>query len=604
MKYLVLSIVLALLGGNIQAQCWDVNGIGDFEQANLSDDFFSGDQGNGTISLTSSEKNSGNQSLKVDVTTQGTWQVRIANHSSCDFNITPKESFTVSFYLKGEIGDIVNVSIVDDITVDQEVDVSITSTNWTLYHVSFQATSTSTEGLLKFAFVDIGTYYLDDVSINTYDCNETINGSASFDDCGICSGGTTGRTVINSCTYQTIDPTNSNFVFEGVLESDITTSKATFYRMQKAYVSTSVSGYYNQQKAAASSGICILFKTSSPIVKAYFYENLTLGSDVYWHTFDIYKNGKYHSSEQGFDIELSNPEGLSTEWKITLPTYSTIEFLKLEIIDSFTLETVTNTNKPVYIAIGNSITQGTGISAHSTKLGYPFIVADSLGYELYNWAIGGSKVYDGILSNLSTSISPSLVTILWGYNDLHYSTDDSYFQNNTFPQYEKILETFAQNYPDACIMAVLPTITTNPTNGTIRTIDSLQAGQLEIIKLLQSTYSNISYMYGSDYTDISGLNDAVHLNEYGNSTLANGIINELPCGAPTRISESTINSLSIHPNPTSNIIRWKTIENFQLLDVNGKLLLEGKGNSINISTLANGVYFLQINNASSKVIKK
>ena len=147
----------------------------------------------------------------------------------------------------------------------------------------------------------------------------------------------------------------------------------------------------------------------------------------------------------------------------------------------------------MYIAIGNSITHGMGINSYSTRLTYPYILADSLGYELYNWGIGGSKIYDGVLSNFSTGLEPDLVSILWGYNDVHYSGSDAYLANNSFPQYETILTTLLNDYPNACVLAILPTYTTNPTNTTARTIDSLKNGQLEIIQQLQESYSNLYY---------------------------------------------------------------------------------------------------------------
>ena len=42
--------------------------------------------------------------------------------------------------------------------------------------------------------------------------------------------------------------------------------------------------------------IAIRFKTSSPKIKMYFQENLTLGDDVYWHTFDVFKDGVFQFS--------------------------------------------------------------------------------------------------------------------------------------------------------------------------------------------------------------------------------------------------------------------------------------------------------------------
>ena len=603
------SILMFLFSFQGFSQCFNSGEIGDFESGNLTTDFFTGDQGNGSLSVTTDEQKKGTQSLKVDVTAAGSWQVRLYNNTACNFNKSINESFTVSFYLKGDVGNIVTVSIMDNTTDDQKENVEIISADWKLYLVHFQSKTTSTQGRLKLIFTDVGTYYVDDLNLNKYDCNSTLNGSASIDDCGICSSGNTGISPINSCTYINIDPTNPNLIYEGVLESDISTNKATFYRMKKSYVSTSVSGYYDQKRAAASSGICIRFKTSSPVIKAHFQENLILGSAVFWHTFDVFKNGEYYGKFQDLDFEISNPTGELAFWKITLPTFSTIDFINLELLTGYPVEPIADLNKPVYIAIGNSITHGQGISINSTASSYPFLVADSLNYELYNWAIGGSKVYDGILDNLNTDISPDLVTILWGYNDVHYSAGDNFFQTSTFVKYETILKTFARDYPNACIMAILPTTTTNPINTSVRTIDSLKSGQLQIIQNLQKTYSNISFMHGTDYTDISSLNDAVHLNQNGNQRLANGILTELPCATITNTSNFINEHIYLYPNPTSGEIniqlnnesRMKLIT---LTNVHGQLIFQKKlkGQQQFRSKIEQpfGIYFLTITEESDK----
>lgn len=606
MRILTFFIFIVFSPALSSSQCFNTGGIGGFEQTTLNPDFIALNQGNGTLELSTAEKHSGNQSLKAVVTTAGPWQVRLYNDNTCNFNKTVKGSYTVSFFLKGEIGDVVNVSIMDNTVVDQTENVTITSTDWTLYKVYFQSTSASTQGKIKLIFTDIGTYYLDELTVNTFDCNNQLSGTASFDDCGICSGGNTGLTPINSCTFQNIDPTDSKLVYDGVLESDISTSKATFYRMKKSYVTSGVPIYYDQENAAASSGIAIRFKTSSPKIKMHFQENLTLGDDVFWHTFDVFKDGNFQFSTNDFDFELSNSSGQSAEWKITLPTFSVIEFLNLELLTGFSLETVQNTNKPAYIAIGNSITHGRGINSNSTRFTYPWLIADSLGYELYNWGIGGSKVYDGILDNFSTGIQPNLVTILWGYNDVHIQGFPDHFQTSTFPKYETLVETIAKDYPNACVMLILPTYSTNPINTTYQTIDSLQSGQINIIKKLQAKYNNINYLFGTNYTDANGLNDVVHLNESGNNSLAMGVISKLPCSIVTSEDQSYIRSKYtslLFPNPTKNWLFWKNQNTYSLYDISGKLLANGEGKKVNLQGFKNGFYILQIGGENFKVLK-
>lgn len=67
--------------------------------------------------------------------------------------------------------------------------------------------------------------------------------------------------------------------------------------------------------------------------------------------------------------------------------------------------------------------------------------------------------------------------------------------------------------------------------------------------------------------------------------------------------------ISIYPNPAHDtlFIHTEDVEqNFQLLDINGKTVLEGKrlDKQLNISHLSNGVYFLNIGEKTFKVVKE
>lgn len=600
-----LSLITLILSANFFAfsQCFESGGIGDFEGENALNKFVNKTEGKGTLEVTSEDKYTGNKSLKASVSVAGVWQVRVFNTGTCYFDITSGESYTVSFYAKGEIGDAINVSIMNNTTVDQNEDVVIHSTNWQLYTATFKAGLNSSTGRIKLIFKDKGIYYVDDIQLNGLDCNGDSAGSASLDNCGICSGGNTGITPVNDCSFQSIPSTNSNLIFEGVNDVDISESKATLYRFKKEYALEEVSGYYLQKRAGATSGVKLRFKTNSPKIKVYFQENTSISDNVFWHTFDIFKNGRYQFDSQGWEIEIENPSQEVAEWSVTLPTFSNAEFLKLEIINGYSLSPI-DKNKPVYVAIGNSITHGMGINNYSTRLTYPYILADSLGYELYNWGIGGSKIYDGILSNFSTGLEPDLVSILWGYNDVHYSGSDSYLANNSFPQYETILTTLLNDYPNACVLAILPTYTTNPTNTTARNIDSLKNGQLEIIQQLQESYSKLYYLNGNDYTDVSGLNDDVHLNQSGNQSLAYGIINDFTCGTPTSVKPRKILKTTIWPNPTGGLIQWHKKKPFKVMDIHGKLLFSGRDSKIDLSTESTGIYFLQLEYENQIIMKK
>lgn len=328
--------------------------------------------------------------------------------------------------------------------------------------------------------------------------------------------------------------TDPNICVEGIVESEITGSnELRTFRFLKDYATTSVSGYYSSVRAASSAGVVIKIKTSSPTVDISFSEDLTWADDVFWHRISVYKDDVFQYNTNDFDLNLTNSGGSSVEWKFVLPVYTQMNLKSIQLASGYSLDPISDCNtKPVYIAIGNSITMGVGTTQNDSRFSYSRLVADSEDYELYNWGIGGSKVYDEIIENLNSGVNPSLITVLWGYNDTHYSGSDSYFTDQTFPRYEALLDTLCRRFPAAKVMAILPTFTTNPTNTAVRNIPNLSAGQLSIIQNLQATYSNLCYIDGQNYTDASGLNDDVHLNDNGNASLAAGIIANLnSCGS-------------------------------------------------------------------------
>ena len=78
------------------------------------------------------------------------------------------------------------------------------------------------------------------------------------------------------------------------------------------------------------------------------------------------------------------------------------------------------------------------------------------------------------------------------------------------------------------------------------------------------------------------------------------------------LENSSVNELSLFPNPTDGIISIRSDKNYQLeiYSAEGKIILKDNGNQIDISALQNGTYFLKItqentnHSASFKILKK
>jgi len=80
-------------------------------------------------------------------------------------------------------------------------------------------------------------------------------------------------------------------------------------------------------------------------------------------------------------------------------------------------------------------------------------------------------------------------------------------------------------------------------------------------------------------------------------------------GGTTHISENDLkeNNILVYPNPATNfieIVELSTVSDFKIYSVNGKIVLLGtiKG-PINISTLLNGIYFIEIVGDKPHILK-
>lgn len=79
------------------------------------------------------------------------------------------------------------------------------------------------------------------------------------------------------------------------------------------------------------------------------------------------------------------------------------------------------------------------------------------------------------------------------------------------------------------------------------------------------------------------------------------------CGASSSINEHIENGsyITIYPNPTTDIINLSAPVNIQITNVNGEVVYKGKNiNSLSLSTLSNGFYFISLSNEHGEVIQR
>ncbi|MRT93797.1 SGNH/GDSL hydrolase family protein [Ancylomarina sp. 16SWW S1-10-2] len=318
-----------------------------------------------------------------------------------------------------------------------------------------------------------------------------------------------------------IRPNNDKIAYNGVLFSVVTETQAELHRYSKDYFDFGMDGTIDLTKARTQPGVSISFKTNSPIVKLKF-ANLE-NSSIRKKKFTVFQNGVL-AYDNIFDLEftIANPAKDTTEWEVYLPNFSGVKFLGLELTSDFVLYDIPDENKPLYMAIGNSITHGVG--QPGTIESYPYKVANALGFRHVNLATGGSRISDETVRNFN-DVSPRLITILWGYNDVNQEKT----LLEVMPEYDSLVSRLCTKLPQTDIYCILQTFTTTVVGrkNDDNRIDSLRNWTSSIVKKLQKKYSNLYLIDGVDYvTSEADLKDQVHLNIQGAEKLAKGIVNE------------------------------------------------------------------------------
>lgn len=62
--------------------------------------------------------------------------------------------------------------------------------------------------------------------------------------------------------------------------------------------------------------------------------------------------------------------------------------------------------------------------------------------------------------------------------------------------------------------------------------------------------------------------------------------------------------LNIYPNPSKGLFNLSAKANFEVMNIAGKLVLQGNSNSINLTNFAPGMYFAKISTKEGTAIKK
>ena len=211
-------------------------------------------------------------------------------------------------------------------------------------------------------------------------------------------------------------------------------------------------GLFAPSVAVLTSGVTIRFRTDSPTIRASFTH---LSYVVTENTgYVVYQDGRFDqliNELETVDI-VSNQPGTQVTFEIVCPSYDEVIFDGLELAPGYSLYPLPPDRRPRYFAFGDSITHGAEIDADTkgdSTVGYAWQLAAARGWQLFNVAVGGSKVTPAFGSMLAGRRA-DLITILWGLNDKAKDNDLPLY----ISKYEELLDSLraAQPYtPIYCI---------------------------------------------------------------------------------------------------------------------------------------------------------
>ncbi|TRX71780.1 SGNH/GDSL hydrolase family protein [Carboxylicivirga sp. M1479] len=612
----VLLISILFINYNTEAQCLSSSGDGTFDNTSNYNQWVkmagSGGVDYGIFTYETEEKYLGSGALKAQVTQQASWQMRMVSSANCPQTVEANKNYKVVFALKGPERGTVNVTLDYPSGGTDLLKTVEANTEWTKHSVVFTPTEATTELRIKIAFVDVGTYYIDEITFGSanVDCHGDADGTAFIDDCGICAGGNTNIVPNSLCPVQFITPDDANIQYQGALFKNINNSSAELYRFTQDYIAgetyTKLDQFYGPHQAKGSrtqSGISIEFTTNSAFVFMHF-ETLehSLENGI---RFTVFKNDEiYMDNISSLDFIITNEQETLADYKVYLPSLHGVKFIGMDIDETSSLSLLDEDTRPTYMAIGNSITHGVG-QDNASHLTYPVLVGQQLDYKVYNLGISGSRINEEVFRNLAgIEGGPDLLTVLWGYNNLK----DDIALATQLEEYQRLMTQILINYPDTEVYAIMQsytsTVSMNHENNS-NSVADLRSLMQNIIVDLQSQYSNLKLIDAWDYTDAEGLNDAVHLNTNGAQTLADGIVDAILKNKATNVNEEieTQKGLNCKYNSNTKTLDINKEGDYLIYSINGQLITSGYSlGSVNLSSIPLGIYILKLDKLMCKFI--
>jgi len=412
-----------------------------------------------------------------------------------------------------------------------------------------------------------------------------------------------------------------NISYDGVFYPVITPTKVTFNRHLSTMINdweSGIAGQWMNQWVTTQTGVRVRIKTASPTIDFKFSKRAgggTIGA-LPNNGFTVFVNGVESASFSDTTFTVNNPNpGTSNTFELTLPNLWAVDLVGIQLDDTYSLDAISPLNKPVYVAIGNSITHGTGQYVSAAK-GYPFLLAKKMDWDLHNIAVAGATLGWSIAKNIKGK-QVDYITIKIGFNDWKYSTN-SLASKRT--EYIKLLDSLRAYQPTAKIICVAPLYSSDMSGAAPYTLQDFRNMVIDVVTAKMQEENNLCLLIGTEFSDASMLasGDPTHLSEYGASKLADALytrINDCGYAATTQIIDNAQLKLRVVGINASGVQVYSEKQgeyNLTVFSADGKLMLTkqvslSKGeNKISLEEyqLSSGLYLIKLQNQTDSCFAK
>lgn len=347
--------------------------------------------------------------------------------------------------------------------------------------------------------------------------------------------------------------------YDGTWYSNVTASKVIFQRHSTTALASTETGYYGtwiSQWVNTQTGIRIRFQTASPKIDLTF-EKRTDGGQVLTDLnkgFNVYANGTEIMATNLLSFSITNPTpGTATTFEVSLPNLWSVNFTGMKVTEGYPLLDPGANTKPVYVSIGNSITHGTGQYCESSKT-YPFLLAQTMGWNLHNLAVAGASVGWATALNLKGK-QVDKISVLIGFNDFKF---DAAALATKQTMYGRLLDSLRKFQPNAKIYCITPLASSATSGNAPYTLQDFRNMVKTQVTTRQQAGDSLLYLIdGPDISDVSMLasGDEVHLSEYGAKVLADNLAAFIDS---SKVVTNPVDTSCVSVNYADNSSAWAT----------------------------------------------